>query len=140
MTNIQQYLRVRLAHDWYGIDVSSVVEVLHLLALNELPASRPDVLGLMRLREMVIPVLDLRLYSGLSATYTLTTPIIVANSSSGTIGLVVDEVDDLARVEASQISFQDVNASRYVSGVARLPNALLLLLDVSRLRDEIQLA
>ena len=135
MAEIQHYLRFRLGHEWYGIEVGAIVEVLQFMTLNEVPAPHPDVLGMMRLREAVVPVIDLRLRFGLTATYSVNTPIIVANTPSGPIGLVADDVDDLERVEESQVTAQD-SGSRYVTGVARLSNHLLLLLDVSQIRTE----
>ena len=137
MSKVQHYLRFHLGQEWYGIEVSSVVEVLHFMALNELPASRPDILGMMRLREWVVPITDLRLRFGLPAIYSLNTPIIVANTASGLIGLVVDDVDDLERISETQVTPHDTSASPYITGVARLSNYLLLLLDVSLLRAEI---
>ena len=137
MPDVQHYLRFQLGYEWYGIDVDNVIEVLHFMALTELPTSPSDLLGMMRLRESIVPVTDLRLRFGLTAEYSLNTPIIVAKTSSGPIGLVVDDVDDLERIDESQITPHDSSASRYVTGVARLPNYLLLLLDITLLRTEI---
>src|SRR5262245_20211694 len=92
MTEVYQYLRFRLAHEWYGIEVGSIIEVLQFLSFNELPASHPDVLGVMRLRELVLPLIDLRIRFGLAASYTLGTPVIVVQCPAGSMALVVDEV------------------------------------------------
>jgi len=140
MSEIRSFLCFRVGHEWYGIEAGSILEVLHFLALNELPASRPDILGLMRLREFVLPVIDLRLHFGLAAEYRLTTPIIVANTPSGLIALVADEVNDLEHIDANQIIPQETVASRYVTDAARLPDYLVLVLDVSRLRIEITIS
>ena len=137
MSDGQYYLRFRLGYEWYGIEVGSVIEVLHFMTLNELPTSRPDILGMMRLRELVIPVIDLRLHFHLDAVYSLNTPIIAVNTQAGPTGLVVDEVNDLERVDESQITPHDDYGSPYILGVARLPNSLLLLLEPSQLRTEI---
>src|SRR5579871_3443736 len=111
----KSYLRFRVGQEWYGIDVDSVVEVLPFMALTELPDSPSDVLGMMRLRESVAPVVDLRLRFGFSTvSYDLNTPIIAAKTASGLIGLVVDDVDDLERVDVALISAQTGQASRYV--------------------------
>lgn len=133
MPKTQAYLRVQLGNEWYGIDVHHIIEVMHLLALNSLPDAPAEILGLMRLREQVIPVIDLRLHLNQPATYTLTTPVIVVTGQNGIVGLVVDEVDNLTHIDQSNILDQPVGASRYVSSVARWMDGLIMLLDVRRI-------
>jgi purine-binding chemotaxis protein CheW len=97
-------------------------------------------LGMMRLRETIVPVIDLRVrfgFAGNAVSYSLSTPIITVDTPAGAVGMVVDEVDDLERIDTSQITPHDGSTSRYVTGVARLPDYLLLLLDVSLIRAEI---
>lgn len=137
MANVQYFLRFRLRHEWYGIEINSVSEVLHFMLVSELPITRSDILGIMRLHEAVIPVIDLRLYFGLTAEYSLNTPIIVAKTLSGAVGLVVDDVDNLERIDESQIIQHDSKVSRYITRVAKLPNDLLLLIDVALLDLEL---
>lgn len=133
MPNTHAYLRVQLAQEWYGIDVHHIIEVMHLLALNSLPDAPAEILGLMRLREQVIPVIDLRLHLNQSATYSLTTPVIVVKAQEHVVGLVIDEVDNLIYIDKTQILQQPIGVSRYVSSVARWMDELIMLLDVTRI-------
>ena len=131
------YLRCRVGHQWYGIDVDHVLEVLHFVMLTELPGTSADILGMMTLRDLVMPVLDLRLHFGLTdATLKLDSPIIAVRTDHGPMGLVVDDVDDIERVAKSQIASPEDKSSPYVTGFARLSNHLMLLLDVSRFRAQ----
>ena len=96
------YLVFRVGREWYGISVDSVIEVLHLVALNEIPGT--DILGVMTLRNRAIKVFDLRLRFGISnPNYSLTLPIIAVNTPHGAIGLVVDETDDVKQVAPENI-------------------------------------
>ena len=134
----RRYLRCRVGQQWYGIAVGDVIEVLSFMWLAELPGVPAEVLGMMTLRDLVMPVLDLRLRFGLtSAPLQVDSPIIAAQTSHGPIGLVVDDVDDLESISEAQIAPQEGDSSPYVTGFARLPDHLLLLLDVSQLRAEI---
>ena len=131
----RRYLRFRVGQQWYGIAVDEVIEVLSFMWLTELPGAPADVLGMMTLRDLVMPVLDLRLRFGLAnASLQLDSPIIAVRTPHGPLGLVVDDVDDLERVSDEQIGSHEDETSPFVTGFARLPNHLLLLLDVSRLR------
>jgi purine-binding chemotaxis protein CheW len=140
-TTFHDYLRFRLGNEWYGIDVDALIEVMHFMILTEMPVSRPGLLGMMRLRELIVPVVDLRVRFGLpNITYTLETPIIVVNADSAPLGLVVDDVDGLEQIESSQIKPHDGSTSTYITGIARLPNTLLLLLDLSLLGTDLKIS
>jgi chemotaxis signal transduction protein len=66
----------------------------------------------------------------------LNTPIIAANTSAGAIGMVVDDVDNIEAI--SQITNYEGKESVYVMGAARMLDRLLLLLNIDRLRGEVQ--
>lgn len=126
------YLSFRIAQQWYGVRVDEVIEVLQLVYLNPLPAAADDVLGLMTLRETIVPVIDLRIRFGLPPTQiTLTTPIIAIRTATNTLGIVVDDVDDVLEI-APSLHHEDHN-SPYVVQVVTLEDRLLMLLDTNRL-------
>lgn len=129
--SMQNYLRCQIGQQWYGIAVSDVVEVLHFVALTDMPGSPPHVLGLLTLRDMVIPVIDLRLLFDLPAAYRLDLPIIAVNTPDGPMGMVVDDVDDVVHIEQSSVYQNESNP--YVQRASRLDDRLLLLLNLERL-------
>lgn len=129
-----QILCCRVGREWYGIPVEQVVEVLQLVALNEIPGAKPDILGLLTLRDVVMPVIDLRVRFGASNTdLSLDTPVIAIHTSQGPAAVVVDDVDDVNRV--TNVDDEQGHESPYTSGVARLGERVLLLIDVNRLRE-----
>jgi purine-binding chemotaxis protein CheW len=128
------YLRCRVGREWYGIHTDSVFKVLQMVALTELPNSRPDVLGLLTLPDSVIPVIDMRRRLGVpDAPLRLGTPIVAVDTSRGTVGLVVDDADDIEMIDEAQIEAFTSEVSPYIVGIARCPDHLLLLLDISLL-------
>ncbi len=136
----QNVLTFRVGHEWYGVDIDSVLEVTYLVALTELPAASPDVLGLMTVRREVMPVIDLRLRFGEGeAALHLNTPIVCVRTERGAVGLVVDEAEDVIPVGEQHQTDYDGKESRYLRGVLRQPGRLILLLDAARLRSEIHL-
>jgi len=127
------YLSVRIGTQWYGIAVNYVIEVLQMVALAQLPATSPDVLGLMTLRDEVMPVIDLRLRFGITeAPITINHPIIALNANGTPFGVVVDDVDDVEVVD--EINQYHGHDSQYVDYVARLADRMLLILEVDQLR------
>jgi len=131
-----QFLCCRVGEEWFGIEVGHVIEVLHFVALHEIPGAKPDVLGLLTLRDLIMPVIDLRIRFGRSeAPLNLDTPIIAVNTPNGPVGLVVDDVDDVEQV--AEIEDEHGNESHYTVGAARLDSRLLLILNISLFRESI---
>lgn len=112
----QNYLTFRVGREWYGVSVSAVIEVLHMVALNEVPASEAsgeDVLGVMTLRSQAIKVIDLRRRFGLEQPqFKLDTPIIAVRSGvaayagvqTGAVGIIVDEADNVTQVSEDSLT------------------------------------
>lgn len=125
----QGYLIFRIGREWYGVPVGAVIEVLHMVALNEI--AEADILGVMTLREMVIPVVDLRRRFGLAGEYRLDTPIIAVRTRRGSVGLVVDDADDVVYVE--QVTPYRAGC---VSGAARLQNRMIFVIDLEAIEVE----
>jgi chemotaxis signal transduction protein len=134
---MQHYLSCRIGREWYGIELAAVIEVLHFVALTELPGTPPEVLGLMTIRDLVMPVVDLRRLFGLpEAALTLDTPIVAVRAPEGAVGLVVDDTDNIENIQDEQVAVYDGVASPYVSGAIRLSEGLLMLLNLSALKLE----
>jgi len=137
-TPTQGCLSVRIGSQWFGIAIGSLIEVLHLVALTELPAAPPDVLGLLTVRKQVMPVVDLRRRFALEDTSLhLDTPLIAVRTAEGPLGLVVDEAEDVGHYTAAQVADYDGKESPYIQTVIQRPEGLLLILDVDQLRHEI---
>ncbi len=119
----------RVRHEWYAITVDSVIEVLHMVALNEVPEA--GVLGMMTLRNRPVKVIDLRQLFGLSnPDYKLDTPIIAVNTDRGAIGLVVDEAEGVIQVGADDVTVYD---EEYIEGVFRSQGHMTFILNLAQL-------
>jgi purine-binding chemotaxis protein CheW len=127
----EDILRFRVGHQWYGIPVAEVIEVLHLVALSEMPGAPADVLGLLTLRDEVLPVIDLRLTFGTpERALSLNTPMVAVHHAERDLVLVIDDVDGV--VSAMRTGAQDISMSQFVRAVAHTEGstATLLLLDL----------
>lgn len=125
MKTVQDFLSCRIGQEWYGIQLDAIIEVLHLIAIRELPGS--DLVGVMTLRNMVMPVVDMRSLFGLpEVNYNLDTPIIAIRAADKRAGLIVDEADTVVHVSTDRI---EAYSHPYLSSIARLDDRLLFLLD-----------
>src|SRR5512145_139918 len=63
-----QYLTFKLAEEVYALDISKVREVLDFTTVTKVPRTPDFMRGVINLRGSVVPVVDLRLKFGMSAT------------------------------------------------------------------------
>jgi len=126
-----QYLTARIGGMWYGIPLTSIIEVLNMVSLADLPEADPDVLGLLTLRDHIMPVIDLRVrFHCQEAVLHLSTPIVAVRGqfAGQMMGFVVDDVDSVVMLSAET----PIQASNfpYITGAVQLDNYVLLLLDI----------
>jgi purine-binding chemotaxis protein CheW len=139
--NLNQIVSFNLADEEYGLDIMKVQEIILIGEITQMPQAPPYVRGLINLRGHVIPIIDLRQRFGLPETgKNESQRIIVVNVSQRTIGIVVDEVDQVLRVKAEDMeppptSIKGIKHD-FISGLAKLENKLVILLDVENLLTE----
>ena len=99
----------------------------------------PDfVKGAINLRGLIVPVVDMRLKFKLSqATYDDTTVMIVLSIAGRTIGIVVDSVSDVLRLQPDQLrAVPDLGSAidrKFLMGLGVVDERMLILLDIERL-------
>jgi len=139
-----EYLTFLLAGEEYGLDIMSVQEIQGWVEPNQIPHVPHYILGVINLRGEVIPLLDLRCRLSLSSEknqLNSNTVVIVAKLSTGeTIGMVVDAMSEIYKIEKQQLKpspdlNNDVNAN-FLKGIATIDEKLILLLDVDQLMDQ----
>jgi chemotaxis-related protein WspB len=104
------FLLLRLGADRYAIDAASVLEVLPIVRLKNIPCAPAGVAGLMRFRGSAIPVVDLSIIAfGTATPERMMTRIVVVRyeplaggEDVGLLGLLVPEVMQTAHFDASR--------------------------------------
>ena len=133
-----QIVSFRLANEEYGVDIMRAQEIIMPGQITRMPEVPDFVCGLINLRGHVIPVVDLRKRFGLATTENDEhTRIIVVNVANKTIGMVVDEVTEVLRINADQIdpppsSITGINQD-YVRGIVKREDTLLILLNIENI-------
>jgi purine-binding chemotaxis protein CheW len=141
-----EFLTFRLGGESYGIEILKVQEIRGY----EVPtfiANAPDFIkGVMNLRGVIVPILDLRVKFQLpEARYDEFTVVIILNVASRVIGVVVDSVSDVLSLTAEQVRPTPEFASatfdtRYITGLATVDDAMLILLDIEKLMTAADMA
>lgn len=128
----------RIAGREHALPVEDVVEVVRMVAATRLPEAPPWVVGVINFRGRVIPLIEVRSRIGEPVREPdLSTSIIVVRSAEMAAGLVVDEVLEVLTVPRAALDTpRRVDAPAHaVSGVARVDDRLILVLDWERLWD-----
>lgn len=135
-----QLVSFHVGGEEFGLDILAVQEIIRSQQLTRVPNSPEFVDGVINLRGKVIPVVGLRKRFGLDTHDSdKQTRIIVAEVNGAILGFVVDSVSEVLRIPASTVEppprFGKVQRE-YVSGVGKLDDRLLILLDLENLMSE----
>lgn len=136
-----QFIVFRVGTESYGMDVSTVREVLRLQEVTYVPNAPEYVEGVINLRGKVAPIVDLRKRFGVEVSAaTNESRIVVAEYNSEDVGMIVDSVTEVLSVNADSIERNTGAAeqpgSALARGYARLEERLLILVDVETVLGE----
>ena len=143
MSHDHQYVTFGIDKEIFAIPVVVVKEILDLRTISRLPQAPAYLLGLMDVRGVGIPVIDLRLRLGLPSNEpTNRTRVIVIEGEKGArsaMGLLADcvfEVTDLGGVELQPApAIGGKWRSECVIGIGRRDDAFVIVLDLNTLLD-----
>ncbi len=135
-----QMVSFNIGNEEFGVDILKVQEINRMVEITKVPQAPSYVDGVINLRGKVIPIVDLRKRFNLEPKeHDQNTRIVVVDINSRTIGLVVDAVSEVLRLEANTIEpppeiVTGIN-SKYIKGVAKLEDRLLMFLDLTKVID-----
>ena len=133
-----QIVVCELADEHYGLDIAKVFEIIRHQQITPVPRAPAFVKGVINLRGRIIPVVDLRSRFGMAEVEpTKETRIVVAETSSNRVGLIVDGVSEVLMLGADSVEpTPEVAAgedAEYLRGIANLGDRLVLLLELDGL-------
>jgi purine-binding chemotaxis protein CheW len=137
-----QFLTFVCAGEEYGVDILCVQEIKGWDGVTRVPYTPPYLLGVMNLRGVIVPVIDLRARFGvqLRAPDSSTVVIVVrVRTAAGekTAGIVVDAVSEVYSVTPDNIKpTPDLGAvadGACVRGLASVDGKMVMLLDIDKL-------
>jgi len=133
---IRQLVCFRLTNEEYGLDIQKVHEINRLVTITKIPQAPDFVEGVINLRGKIIPIIDLRKRFGFEALKERDKEnrIIVIEAHGSTVGMIVDAVTEVLRLQQSQIDATPDLATasvdvKYIDGVAMLDQRLLIVLN-----------
>jgi len=137
-TTPNEYMTFILGQMKYAIELPKIREILtYPEIITPLPNTSGWVKGLINLRGEVVPILDIRIkFNTGEIVYNDNTAVIaVITADDRMIGIVVDKVDDVQKIETDSLSpVSDMGSaipSKYLKGFVRLEdNQMLVMMDI----------
>ncbi|WP_418791312.1 chemotaxis protein CheW [Phosphitispora sp. TUW77] len=137
-----QYVVFRLGREVYGLEISTVLEIITMQAITEVPGTEDYIEGVINLRGLVIPVFNMHKRFNLpGGETTRLTRVVVVEVEGNNIGMLVDGVSEVIRIPSEIIEppsniMNGIN-EEYLLGIAKLDDRLVILLDLTKvLRKE----
>ena len=120
----------------YGIDLNLVRQIVKPPPLTWVPRTEPFVLGIVSIRGAVVTLVDLRQLMDFDPTsWPITTRVLIVEMENEQVGLLVDSVTQVRRIEASKLETEptlgDGPSAEQVLFVARpTPDELIIIIDL----------
>jgi purine-binding chemotaxis protein CheW len=137
-SDLLQLVTFHIGEEEFGVEILKVQEIIRMMNITRVPKAPDFVEGVINLRGKVIPIIDLRKRFGMLAQeHDKHTRIIVIEINKVIVGFVVDSVSEVLRIPAHTVepppAIISGIESEYISGVGKLADRLLILLDLDRL-------
>lgn len=134
----------KIQKEEYAVSVKNVGSIERLLPITRVPSTASFVKGVINLRGIVTPVVDLKeRFYHVESEFTNQTRIIIVHMDDISVGLIVEEANDVVDINKDQIEpAPEVVGSKvddYISGVIKLDKRLLLLLDLEKVLSKEEL-
>jgi len=127
----------------YAVPIEQIREIRTIESITKIPKAKSHVKGVMNLRGMIIPIIDIKKRLGFGTTDDLDKKrrILVADVRDSIYGLIVDKVD-----QVFQLSVKDVEpvppdtfeSHHYIKGIAKIDGKLIVLLDIIGLFEDVE--
>jgi len=140
----KQYITFKLEED-YGIELTRIKEIIRHQELTVIPEAPSFILGVLSLRGIAVPIIDLRkLFQLPEQQINEYSVIIVMEVLGRLLGMLVDGVSDMIAINDDDITpppkFTDRKGTKFIKGMVEKEKKFIMLLDVNKLfsSDEIE--
>jgi purine-binding chemotaxis protein CheW len=133
MSDTQQLVIFSLQGEQYALPITTVQEIIRHTEPRSLASSTPWLKGVINLRGKIIPVCDLAGRLGLPGHGCENPKTVVAETPAGTVGVIVDDVDEVRTISADQLEITPSADPDAVTAIAKLDDRMVVLLNLTGL-------
>jgi purine-binding chemotaxis protein CheW len=140
LSDSQSLVAFRLGQQIYALPIEPIAQIIEMITITPIPQVSSAVEGVINVRGVVVPVINLRRHFGLPTVPPgLRTPIILVQVGERTVGLIVDEVIDVLNLSADQVARitdvlpEGLGESQVLQGLVHIQSDTVLLLDLEHI-------
>ncbi len=128
----------------YAVPIEQIREIRNFSEITNVPKAKKYVKGVMNLRGLIIPVIDIKKRLGFGEADTLNQSnykIIITDVRDSIYGIIVDKVEKVLEITSEQIEpipSNSFESHHYIKGVAKIQGQLIVLLDIIALLEDSQ--
>jgi len=133
-----EFISFAIGNDQYGVDIMAVREIKGWSEITHLPKQPEYVRGVLNLRGVIVPIVDLRCRFGQGVTEA--TPlhvVIIVQIDQQLVGLLADRVLDIVSFDSAKVQPVPRTASNaeveFLSGLVTIENAMIALINLGNL-------
>jgi len=132
------FISFAIGEEQYGVDIMAVREIKGWSSVTHLPNQPDYVRGVLNLRGVMVPIIDLRCRFGQGVTETTPMHVVIIVQIDGQqVGLLADRVLDIVSFEPSQVQPvpRIANCARvnFLAGLITIDSTMLALVDLPNL-------
>ena len=128
----QQLVVFSLGAEEYALPIGSVHEIIRYTEPRTVASDAEWIRGVIGLRGKIIPIFDLASRMGLE-TGSEPGKIVIVESGTGQVGVMVDDVEEVLTVSAEQLETVPTAAGDSIEAIAKIGDRLVVLLNTSGL-------
>lgn len=134
----REYVTIQIDREMFGIDVMRVREIIGVTDITHVPNTLPFMKGVIDLRGIVVPLVDMRIKFGLEErSFDKRTVFVIVETMGEFVGMIVDSVSDVVNIPDSSIQVSghlNMNVdSRFIRGISRHDDKMVIVLDIDRI-------
>ena len=139
MSDEEQLVILRLGTEEFGIPVQYVTSIIGMQPITRIPRAPSFLEGVINLRGQITAIVDLRKRFRMETkVHDKATRLVVMTIEDIVVGLIVDAVYEVLRIPRTEIGaapsvLQSESESRYVAGVGKVGERLIIIMDVREL-------
>lgn len=136
----REYVIFKLVGENYGVEVKYVENIEKYTEITRVPYTEPSVKGVVNLRGIIVPIIDLRKKFGLPAAEpNENSRMIIVNYDDNKLGMLVDSSS-----ETYQINDEDIDTAatlsressiEYISSIGKKDGRVVMLIDIAKVLD-----
>lgn len=137
----QQLITFELGGQALGVDVMAIREIRAWSAVTPLPNAPTHVCGVVNLRGVVLPVIDLRQLLGWGVTEPSTRHVIIVVQVANHLqGLIVDAVNDIVAIDRNTMQppphQTDHRCRQVIDGIVTIDARMVMIMALACIEDE----